>query len=167
MKGRNMNRSIITAAILASSLSNAMANSPNSVGCGLGSQIFDGQSGIIPQSLAVITNGTFGNQTFGITSGTSGCDPDGTVVASARVPMFVGANLENLARDMASGGGESLASLATLLGVTEQDKTRFYGATKTHFGRIFARSNTTSGDVLAALYGVMNEDAALARYVPA
>ena len=51
------------------------ADPPNSVGWGLGSQIFDGQSGVAPQVLAVTTNGTLGNQTFGISSGTSGCKP--------------------------------------------------------------------------------------------
>ncbi len=162
-----MKKSLVTLAVLMGSMSNAMAASPNSVGCGLGAQLFDGQSGIFPQVLAVTTNGTFGNQTFGISTGTLGCDPDGTVVASARIPMFVGANMENLARDMATGKGESLESLAALLGVAEQDKSSFFTATKSNFGRIFARDNVTSGDVVASLYQVMQEDAALAQYVPA
>lgn len=162
-----MKKSLLAVGLLAGSMSTAMAASPNSVGCGLGSQLFDGQSGIFPQVLAVTTNGTFGNQTFGISSGTLGCDPDGSVVASARVPMFVGANMEGLARDMATGDGESLQSLAALLGVKEEHKATFFGATKSNFGRIFARDNVTSGDVLASLYQVMQEDAALAQYVPA
>ena len=51
-------------------------------GCGLGTMLFDGQQGIAPQVLAVTTNGTSGNQTFGITSGTLGCTQDGVVKSS-------------------------------------------------------------------------------------
>ncbi len=41
-------------------------------GCGLGSMAFGNQKGAI-QILAATTNGLFGTQTFGITSGTSNC----------------------------------------------------------------------------------------------
>ncbi|HKB84382.1 MAG TPA: DUF3015 family protein, partial [Burkholderiales bacterium] len=56
----------------------AMAFADNVGTCGWGSKLFDGQKGAAPQVLAVTTNGTFGNQTFGISSGTSGCTQDGT-----------------------------------------------------------------------------------------
>lgn len=143
------------------------ADPPNSVGCGLGSQIFDGQSGIVPQSLAVTTNGTLGNQTFGISSGTSGCDPDGAVIASQRVPMYVGDNLDALARDMATGSGEALESLASVMQINATDRAAFYVATREHYSRIFPSHDVTAGDVLASLYGVMAENDRLARYVPA
>lgn len=57
--------------------SNAMAI--DSTGCGLGSMAWRGQSGTAPQILAVTTNGSFGTQTFGISSGTSGCDQNGRI----------------------------------------------------------------------------------------
>lgn len=154
------------AALLIAPVSVSFAAS-NSVGCGLGSQLFDGQSGIFSQSLAVITNGSFGNQTFGISSGTLGCAQDGTVEASVRVPMFVGSNLDALARDMAQGQGESLDSLAALMGIGSADKSTFFNVTKSNHARIFAAANTTSGDVLDSLYRIMAQDVALARYVPA
>lgn len=161
-----MKRALIASMFLAP-LGSAMANPPNSVGCGLGSQIFDGQSGIIPQVLAVTTNGSVGSQTFGISTGTLGCDPEGTVVASARVPMFVGANMDNLAHDMAVGEGESLESLAALMNISDADKSAFYQAAKSNYGRIFSVANATSGDMLASLYDVMRSNERLARYVPA
>lgn len=161
-----MKRALIASMLLAP-MGVAFAAPPNSVGCGLGSQIFDGQSGIIPQILAVTTNGTLGNQTFGISTGTLGCDPDGTVVASARVPMFVGANMDNLAHDMAMGKGESLESLATLMNIADADKTAFYQTARNNYGQIFSVANLTSGDVLASLYDVMRRDERLAQYVPA
>jgi hypothetical protein len=43
-----------------------IANADNVGGCGWGSKLFDGQKGVLPQIFAVTTNGTSGNQTFGI-----------------------------------------------------------------------------------------------------
>jgi hypothetical protein len=159
-----MKKTILTVILLAP-LSAALANPPNSVGCGLGSQVFDKQSGVAPQVLAATTNGTFGNQTFGISSGTSGCDPDGTVVASARVPMFVGANLDSLAHDIAMGQGESLESLATAMGIRESDKAGFFYVTKENYALIFTSANVTAADVLNSIYTVMAKDEKLAQYV--
>src|SRR5437762_10969266 len=94
----------------------AMAAGENNIGnCGWGSKLFDGQSGVAPQVAAVTTNGTFGNQTFGITTGTSGCTQDGTVSSNWRTSLFIDGNKENLARDMSIGNGESLDSLAHLI----------------------------------------------------
>ena len=45
------------------------AGNGDSTGCGLGTTIWAGKTGIFPQILAVTTNGTSGNQTFGITTG--------------------------------------------------------------------------------------------------
>ena len=88
----------------------------NNVGsCGLGSKVFEGQNGIAPQVLAVTTNGTFGNQTFGITSGTLGCTQDGVVSSNWKTAMFIDGNKSQLARDAASGQGETLDALAALL----------------------------------------------------
>ncbi len=141
------------------------ANPPNSVGCGLGSKLFDGQSGVAPQVLAVTTNGTLGNQTFGITSGTLGCDSDGTVVASQRVPVFVAANLDRLAGDMAGGGGETLESLAVLLNIEERDRAPFFSTVRVNFERIVTSPDVSAGELLDGLYMVMAEDATLSRYV--
>ncbi len=160
-----MIRKTLLTALLVAPLS-AYADSPNSVGCGLGSQVFDGQSGIFPQILAVTTNGTAGNQTFGISSGTSGCKADGTVVASQRVPMYVGANMDALARDMATGGGESLESLASLMQIKGADRAEFFAVARAQYSRIFDAHDVTAGDVLSSLYGVMSESDTLAQYVP-
>ena len=61
----------------------------SSAGCGAGSILFEGQKGPVPQILAVTTNGSFGNQTFGITSGTLGCEKDGVVRSPTKVRMMV------------------------------------------------------------------------------
>ena len=74
-----MNKFCLAFAACSALLFATNASAYDSTGCGLGSMAWRGQSGIAPQILAVTTNGSFGNQTFGITFGTSGCDPNGRV----------------------------------------------------------------------------------------
>ena len=140
------------------------AENRNNVGCGLGSEIFRGQSGTVQQSVAVTTNGTSSNQTFGITSGTSGCTKDGVVDPPQQAAAFTDANLDKLARDTARGEGESLQSLAELMGIEEQDQPVFFQSSQRNFSTIFASENTTSNEVLVAWYRVMATDKVLYRY---
>lgn len=156
-----MKKMIMAAALVACS-SAAMAD--NDIGCGLGTQVWKGQKGLVPKVLGATTNGTSGNQTFGITFGTLGCRQDGVVTASARLGEFMGTNQESLARDMSVGQGESLNVLATLIGIKAQDKSAFFKATKDNFSTIYAANNKTTGDVLAALKSVMAQDASLSVY---
>lgn len=146
-------------------LAAGQALAKDSTGCGWGTMVFDGKSGVGPQVLAVTTNGTFGNQTFGISSGTAGCDSGGTVTASEKLRMFANANMENLAQDMAAGTGESLTTMAKLMGIPDADRAAFYSATKANFGRIFSSADVTAEQVITSVKAVMAEDAALAHYV--
>lgn len=134
------------------------------VGCGIGTQIWAGKSGLVPKVLAATTNGSTGNQTFGITTGTLGCSSDGVITAANRLPMFASANLDQLALDMATGHGESLAAMASLYGVAEADRSAFNAALKANYGTIFARADVTAGDMLAAVNVTLKGDARLARY---
>ncbi len=98
-------------------LSTSSAFALDSTGCGLGSIVFKGQSGMIPQLLAVTTNGTFGTQTFGISSGTSGCDQNGRISGgTGRIFVFLEKNLEQFAIDAARGQGETIETIAELTG---------------------------------------------------
>ncbi len=139
---------------------------PNNVGCGLGSMVWEGQSGTVPQILAVTTNGTFGNQTFGITLGTLGCSKNGVVSVPVlhKMVQFTNDNLDKLAHDMAVGTGETLNTLAALMEITEQDKDAFFHATKTNFGKIFAHENATTEEVLISLNQVLAADPTLKNY---
>lgn len=136
----------------------------DSTGCGLGTTIWAGKTGIVPQVLAVTTNGTVGSQTFGITTGTLGCNKD-DVIASAEVRQFAAINLDNLAVDIARGEGETLASLASAMKVDTPDQGRMFVALKGNFDRIFPDDSVSSDDVLVSILGVMAEDEKLARYV--
>lgn len=146
----------------------AMAAGENNIGaCGWGSKLFEGQGGIAPQVLGVTTNGTSGNQTFGITSGTSGCTQDGAVSSNWRTAMFIDGNKQKLARDMSVGGGEALDSLAHLIGLEAQDQAAFNRAAKDNLARIFPSDDVATQDVVVALREVMAADARLARYTAA
>lgn len=92
--------------------SSAFAAKPYGMaGCGWGSQIH-GKDG--NQILAATTNGTSGNQTFAISSGTSNCVT--ATEQTARIRNFIEANYESLVTDMAKGRGESLNTLSHFYG---------------------------------------------------
>jgi hypothetical protein len=122
---------------------------------------------MIPQVLAVTTNGSLGNQTFGITSGTLGCTKNGLVKSPSEVRMLVVSSLDNLARDVARGEGETLKSLATAMKVEDSDQGAMFTALQGNFTRIFSSENVTADEVIVSINAVMEEDAVLARYVRA
>lgn len=144
----------------------AKASNGDSTGCGLGTTLWAGKTGLGPQIMAVTTNGTSGNQTFGITTGTLGCDQN-DVIASAEVRQFASVNLDNLATDIARGEGETLASLAAAMKVDTPDQPLMFATLKGNFTRIFPDDGVSSNDVLVSIYDLMAEDETLARYVEA
>lgn len=137
----------------------------NDVGCGLGTQVWEGKSGLFAKVLAATTNGTSGNQTFGITSGTLGCGPkDGTVTAANALPAFAAANMDQLAVDMSRGTGETLDMMAELYGMTDADSQAFKSMAQQNFASIFSTEATTSAQMLSAVNGMLSQDATLAAY---
>lgn len=160
-----LNKKLMVVAVAGMFSTGAMAAGENNTGsCGWGAKLFDGQHGIAPQVFAATTNGTSGNQTFGITSGTSGCTQDGVVKSSWKTAMFIDGNKAKLARDMSTGSGESLESLAKLIGVQDQHKATFFQTTKENFAKIFSSDNSTTDQVLASLKQVLASDSELAQY---
>ena len=80
-------------------------------GCGAGSLLFGAKPGKI-QILAGTTNNIYGNQTFGITSGTSNCDiPEMGQQAAA----FIEVNKEVVRKEAARGTGETVTALSMML----------------------------------------------------
>jgi DUF3015 family protein len=115
----------------------AMAANPDTgPGCGLGKLAwsdYSHQKTIGAQVLMATTNGTFWSQTFGISSGTSGCSNDGKVWTEHKTTMFAQLNFENLSQEMAQGQGEHLASLATLMGVPTEHQAAFFAMTQERY----------------------------------
>src|SRR5438045_3839779 len=91
----------------------AKAAGYGAAGCGLGSIVLGNKGGFM-QVFAATTNGTFGSQTFGITSGTSNCADTGGGSASAKA--FIETNRPALAKDISRGSGETIQNLSTLGG---------------------------------------------------
>jgi hypothetical protein len=159
-----MKKLIVALSLVAALPTAALAASDNVGGCGVGSLIFKGQSGVAPQILAVTTNGSFGNQTFGITTGTLGCSADGVVHSNIKTAMFIDGNKDQLARDMSVGSGETLASLSHLLGVEEKDQAAFNRLTKDNVARIFTTDSVATEQVISSLREVLASDATLSHY---
>jgi hypothetical protein len=157
-------RKLITILSLVAAFPTLAMAADNVGGCGVGSMVFKGQKGIAPQVLAVTTNGSTGNQTFGITSGTLGCTQDGVVTSNMKTAMFIESNKDQLARDMSVGSGETLAALSHLLGVETQDQVAFNRLTKDNVARIFKTESVATEQVVASLREVLASDATLSRY---
>ena len=148
-----------TAAVLA-------GNPDTGPGCGLGKLAwsdYKNQKNIAPQVLMATTNGTFGSQTFGISSGTSGCTNDGVVMATEKVNAFAAINFENLSQEMAQGHGEHLASLATLMGVPAEHQAEFFGLAQEKYTALITSGETTPVAMLTALHDALAAHPVLAK----
>lgn len=141
----------------------ALASADGASGCGWGALLFDGNSGLVPHVLAVTTNNSSGNNTFGMTSGTNGCTYQETIQYKG-AKRVVDANMTKLAQDISRGDGEILAALAEVLGIQAQDKPIFYRALQENFSLIYPHDSVTSSEVTASIIKVMQGQAALAKY---
>jgi hypothetical protein len=145
----------------------AMAANPDTgPGCGLGKlawQNYPHQKVIGIQTMEATTNGLMGNQTFGISSGTSGCTNDGKFWAEQKVNAFASLNFENLAQDMAQGQGEHLASLATLMGIPAAQQPAFFAMTQEKYASLVAAGETSPVALVKALNEAVATNPMLAK----
>lgn len=131
-------------------------NRYGSAGCGLGSMIFEPKEDFM-QVFAATTNGISGNQTFGITSGTSNCDTNG---GSARsVETFIAANRATLAVEAARGRGETIASLSSLAACG--DEAALGRTLQSNFKTIFPSSTVTDREVGRNMVSLMRSESSL------
>jgi hypothetical protein len=149
----------LAAALLAASAASAQGikgtGKYGAAGCGLGSLAFGDQPGGV-QILAATTNGTFGTQTFGITTGTSNCQPG---LMASGTKSFVEANREALAKDAARGEGEAIGAIAV---INECRDLRAVGAAlQRDFAAIFPSEQASSDDVTQAILRTLHSDPAL------
>ena len=118
-------------------------------GCGLGSLIIHNQNTVALQVLAATTNGTSGNQTFGITSGTSNCAKPNNFVSNDKLNRFVSENMDELAMDISSGKGETLSTVAKLMNV--ENTSDFSAKLQANFSTIYSSENVTSATVIDSI----------------
>jgi len=135
-------------AALLPSLALATGNHPMA-GCGLGYLLLSNKDNEqVTQILGATTNGTFGTQTFGISSGTSGCTKDGAVKLARATEVFAEVNLDSLRKEMAAGQGEYVNTFASLLGATDATRPAMVRLFQTQYTTLFPSSNTTSDEML-------------------
>ena len=128
-----------------------------SAGCGLGSLIFEPGTGFT-QVFAATTNGLFGTQTFGITSGTSNCA--GGSGGSASAKAFVETNRVALAKDIARGQGETIEGLAKLAGCAAPAAVG--SSLQRRFDQIFSNVAASDSEVSDNVIEALRTDATLA-----
>ncbi len=129
-------------------------------GCGLGAMVFqDNQKvddSLLLQLVMTLLNGTCGNQTFGITSGTSNCKKPSKIVKDERMQQFVVANLDELARDIARGQGETLDTLADMMNIPQSERPQVYSKLQSNFSKIFPSEKVEGTEVVDNIVNVIN-----------
>jgi hypothetical protein len=85
------------------------------------------------------------------------------VKSSWKTAMFIDGNKDRLARDMSIGNGETLDSLAHLIGVREGDRAAFGRAMQANVSVIFPAGSSTD-DSVVALKQVLRSDSDLSQY---
>ena len=139
-------KKILVSVVAVAALSTAVfAGVNDQTGCGLGSMIIKDDSTALMLALQATTNGTSANQTFGITSGTSGCKKT-ELVMNERAEEFVASNMDQLAKEIAMGQGESVDTLAELLKV--EDKAVFAASLQANYNSIYSADDVKMADVL-------------------
>ena len=131
-------------------------------GCGLGHMWWQGETGLAAHVLGATTNNTFYIQAFALSSGTSDCDPNAQVKNEYQRKVFVAANFDDLARDVAQGNGERLAVLAELSGVAPADRDAFYRTAQQEFTTLFG-GESNADSMLVALDGLIAGNATMVR----
>jgi hypothetical protein len=122
-------------------------------GCGLGSQVMGAKDG---QIFAATTNGTFGNQTFGITFGTSNCVGSPTTAKADRMDKYIVANKVRLADDIARGEGETIQGLAQIMNCSQASD---LGAKlQSKFSTIFESHDLVANEITDRIITVVGQD---------
>lgn len=149
--------------LLTSTMSFAVA--PGGPNCGWGNLLLEGSSGTASHVIAATTNGTYGNATFGMTSGTNGCNTSGRLTYSGQQLAAIPGFMEAVAQDMAKGEGEALDALALSYEIQDQaDRAVFAQAMQQNFEKVFNQENISSEVFLNNIEIVMQDHAQLKKY---
>jgi len=134
------------------------AHPDNGPGCGLGKLAwgdYPNHQDVGPQVLMSITNLTFGSQSFGISSGTSGCTNGGVVVQKEKVNVFATANFDNISQEMAQGQGEHLTALATLMHIPIDQHSVLFAKAQEKYARLLQSDKTSPKAVVQTFYEII------------
>ena len=156
---------ILIACVLAGSSATAFAGAAGGGECGWGQILFEGQSGKPSHVLALTTNASTGNNTFGVTTGTNGCSANGTISYGGKSAVDLSMLMDEFSEDVARGDGEVITAMAVTLGIKPEDRAEFKQALHENYDLLFPSENTTTEHTMAAMWGVMEQDETLKPYV--
>ena len=136
------------------------AHSDNGPGCGLGKLAwgdYPNQQDVGPQVLMSTTNLTFGSQSFGISSGTSGCTSNGVLVQEEKVNVFATANFDNISQEMAQGQGEHLTALAMLMDIPIDQHPVLFTKAQEKYARLLQSGKTSPQTVVQVFHEIITD----------
>ncbi len=128
----------IFSVILLSSFFSVSYAAHGPAGCGLGAMVLGDKKGLVFNVLAATTNGTSGNQTFGMSTGTLGCEDASTAMVAA--VYFIQNNRVSLSNDIANGNGKTLDAYLVLINKKNANKSLL----KENFAKIFSTESADS-----------------------
>jgi len=135
----------------------SFARSYGMAGCGLGTYVFQENNQM--QILAATTNGTFGSQTFGITTGTSNCETGPNVAVAEKLDQFLVVNSSQVAEDLSRGNGEALKTVTGILGCKADQALN--QELKAHFSDIFVSHDMRVDEISDSFVSVVKSNAVL------
>jgi len=125
----------------------------NNVGCGIGTALLKNSAD--DSTLLQVIQGVLNYfpplsivPTVGITVGTAECKQPKNFASNEKVDEFTLANMDNLARDIAQGRGETLDAFAELMQVPAEKRPEYYAQLQTGFNRIFTSPNVQMAGVV-------------------
>ena len=131
-------------------------------GCGVGAMLIGSKKGFV-QVFAATSNWVMANQLTGIVFGVFNC-PDSGVASNAEheQKVFVHLNIDSLEQDMAAGHGESLNSLANVLGCPTDQYAAFGKMTQREFVKLSGLSAEPT-KMLTSIKASLKADPVLAK----
>lgn len=154
-------RKLLTLAFVASVVLPSVAFAKGShtmAGCGLGYVLFGhSDNSRLMQIFAATTNGTSANQTFGITSGTSGCTEDGAVKFAKEAEVYAEVNLDSLRADVAVGDGQFVRTFAKLLGASDKNVGSLVTVLHSEYASVFPSASVSTEGILENLQKVLSQ----------
>ena len=136
-------------------------------GCGPGSMIFK-QNTKSEQLMSWGTNFAISVllipsiQPSAISTGVSNCGGSKAAVLAQEDERFVARNFDNLAKEMAVGRGESLDTLAGLLGCPVEQRSSFAAFTQKNYVFLFRSEETMPQEMLTTLKNELSNDQVMA-----
>ena len=129
-------------------------------GCGLGWQVTQKRT-MIATTTRATTNG-FVPPTFGMTSGTIGCEQHSFAKNEEAGAKFAYNNFDSLSIEMAEGNGEFLAAFARTLGCNDNAVEHFGAFTQKNYRSIIRSEKTSAVEMFKNVRTQMSKDAVLA-----